>query len=704
MGMKQSIYDFLVRKNVRVHYEYERYVQENITEHYTNRLRHWALLWRLNWHYRVKKSDEPMLYFDKPQNALAAPIQQNAPAAPKPQNAKNYSKSKELLKFPESTNTQNMPKSRLINKLLEFDVISFDLFDTLVFRYIDDPKDLFWLVGGELRIPNYKRIRTDIENEIRKLEKHGEITIDDIYDVVAERFGINKESGVEIEVGYEQKICFANPYMFEVYNELKKHNKKIIVTSNMYLRKEQLKKILTNCGYGAIEDIFVSCEYKANKRNGALQKIISEELGNCSVIHIGDNYVSDIEGSRSAGWKAIYYENVNQAGKEYRPKGMSVFTGGIYKGLVNTTLHNGNKLDPYYEYGYAYVGYLAYGFCKWLNELAKVKGIDKFLFFARDMQIIYEAYTKYFNQVDSEYSMGSRTASIHLAFDTHIEYFYDWHINRRINRNLQISQVLEDICMEYLLPELAECGLSPNEILTNDNADKMLKLIRLNKSTILNTYAEEKAAAEKYYLDVIGDAKNVCMVDLGWKASSSHSLESFFNYYCDTDTNFITALIGTEGHEFVDILSSTGKVFPYVFSSQLNTELMRTHNANGFIWRRLYEISFTSTEQSLHKFALNENGDVELVYFKKEVRESEIVENIHQGILDFVRDYAQVEKLLNKNLTIYSHDAYKPMSDSFRNAEYNMELFGGFEVRLLVGKGQENDIELLSEVVKREGK
>ena len=51
--MKEFLYDFFVRKNGRVQYEYERYVREHIDEHYLHRLRHLRLLLQLNWFYRL---------------------------------------------------------------------------------------------------------------------------------------------------------------------------------------------------------------------------------------------------------------------------------------------------------------------------------------------------------------------------------------------------------------------------------------------------------------------------------------------------------------------------------------------------------------------------------------------------------------------------------------------------------------------------
>ena len=58
------LYDFFVNKNENVKYEYERYVKENLEEHYTNRIKQWKILLHLNWHYRVKQKTYPLIYWD----------------------------------------------------------------------------------------------------------------------------------------------------------------------------------------------------------------------------------------------------------------------------------------------------------------------------------------------------------------------------------------------------------------------------------------------------------------------------------------------------------------------------------------------------------------------------------------------------------------------------------------------------------------
>ena len=48
-SFKDKIYNLLVRKNVNVQYEYERYVMENIKEHYESHFKHWIILFKLKW-------------------------------------------------------------------------------------------------------------------------------------------------------------------------------------------------------------------------------------------------------------------------------------------------------------------------------------------------------------------------------------------------------------------------------------------------------------------------------------------------------------------------------------------------------------------------------------------------------------------------------------------------------------------------------
>ena len=77
----------------------------------------------------------------------------------------------------------------------------------------------------------------------------------------------------------------ANPYMQEIVRLLQAQGKRIIVTSNMYLRAAQLRELLSVCGYD-LDEIYVSCEQGCSKLHGVLQKKLSGQFAGHSVIHI----------------------------------------------------------------------------------------------------------------------------------------------------------------------------------------------------------------------------------------------------------------------------------------------------------------------------------------------------------------------------------------------------------------------------------
>lgn len=83
MGIKQEIYDWLVRKNENVQREYERYVIEHLEEHYTNRMKHWSILWKLNWHYRILNNKDFVLYPNDSAETLQRDIIKNEKKTPK---------------------------------------------------------------------------------------------------------------------------------------------------------------------------------------------------------------------------------------------------------------------------------------------------------------------------------------------------------------------------------------------------------------------------------------------------------------------------------------------------------------------------------------------------------------------------------------------------------------------------------------------
>ena len=84
---------------------------------------------------------------------------------------------------------------KFVEKLSAYDVISFDIFDTLIFRPFSEPTDLFYFIGDKLGVMDFKRIRMEMEQKARKIcyEKNGhyEVTLREIWELIHKETGIS---------------------------------------------------------------------------------------------------------------------------------------------------------------------------------------------------------------------------------------------------------------------------------------------------------------------------------------------------------------------------------------------------------------------------------------------------------------------------------------------------------------------------------
>lgn len=202
-------------------------------------------------------------------------------------------------------------------------VVSFDIFDTLLFRKVKEPKDVFLLMYNKIKdlIPasinelEWKEIRVNAEKDARKRKKKlydtYEVTFDEIYEAMP-IFINNIDKIKQYELKTEEEVCYINSYIYNVMQNIKRERRlKIILISDMYLRQDSLKNILLLKKFplDILDGFYVSNEYGKNKVVGDLYDFVIKdiEIGAAEMVHIGDNIKSDYESPRKRGIWAIHY-------------------------------------------------------------------------------------------------------------------------------------------------------------------------------------------------------------------------------------------------------------------------------------------------------------------------------------------------------------------------------------------------------------
>jgi len=275
------------------------------------------------------------------------------------------------------------------NAIERHEIISFDIYDTLLVRPYVQPSDLFRHLELKEASPGFCRSRVDAERASRKL--NFETTYDDIYHSIKEEFKRLKD----VELDYELSLTRANSEMLEAFQFALAKGKRVVLLSDMYLPSGFLKELLLKNGYLGYEMLFVSCEHKCNKHSGGLFKVALDYLGADpkSILHIGDNRRSDFKVPTSMGMDAICYDsmmtqyfNANpREGRCYRRSkslDMSILIAMDslhWKGSLSKEGGNGY----WYEASYRFGGPIIYSYLRFLEHNLD-EGDNQIYFIARD--------------------------------------------------------------------------------------------------------------------------------------------------------------------------------------------------------------------------------------------------------------------------------------------------------------------------------
>ena len=301
------------------------------------------------------------------------------------------------------------------------DIISFDIFDTLLLRPFLAPSDVFKYMEQQYNIPNFALTRLVSEKKVRMVKairdrRIEDITIDEIYSKLDKNL---RDKEMEIEA----QILQCNEEILEIYNYALEQGKQIIITSDMYLPTNFLAQVLNDKGFKNFSKLSVSGEIGKCKATGNLYKFIIQDL-NISpdkILHIGDNKISDIEKAKENSIEAFYYKNIferfkiskinNYAFEYFDNYAIDKISSSSIIALSAINWINQNDKSNYWkDLGYNIGGPLALSVVTSIFTIAKQRNLSDIFFVARDGYMLKLAYDliKPENAPKSHYIYASR--------------------------------------------------------------------------------------------------------------------------------------------------------------------------------------------------------------------------------------------------------------------------------------------------------
>ena len=582
--------------------------------------------------------------------------------------------------------TTRQTVEELYAKCENYDVISFDIFDTALIRRVEYPTDLFDIISIKIKDSTFSAARKKAEKKARDKNEHRhghrEITIYDIYNELSS-YGFSKDL-LSLEIESELNAVIAHPLIFDLYRRLLDSGKTIVFMSDMYLPLSVIERMLRENGYEKFDRIFLSNEYKKNKSRKELQLELLNTYRDKKIIHLGDSLMSDKVKTEECGIDAEWVPDVRL---KYREPYLNNIAGSIYRAVLNNSVNSNVWLhDKFYTAGFRYGGLLTAGYCKYINRLSQSIGIEKILFCSRDCYIIDKVYNSLFKKLSSHYIDISRYAVLNLspekyAIDIlHRFIFRYWDENRN---KKTIGQVLNDTGYGYLTAYLDEndieehqyCGSFDKQIFEDFFLRQIPRIADHNKPSI--------DAAIKYYKPIIGKFKNILIVDIGWSGTCITALEYFLHKHISNEISVTGALLCTSDKKELcnEVISS--RIYSYICSPANNSDLERFMMPNTKsveeqdIVHMPLEYMFTSTNASLIKYSI-ENERIRFIRDRNVPPNRYQIEQIHNGIQDFCSKYKLYENKFGVELEISPYTAFIPLKQLIQDKNQVKDLYKDF--------------------------
>lgn len=265
-------------------------------------------------------------------------------------------------------------------------VLSLDCFDTLVWRGVQAPTDVFAelpIAGGGI----FPRARAEARARRFTEQERGETEtrIEDIYrHLLPHASEEERAAAVERELEAEARHCFGFAPVKALIRRAKERGLGVIIVSDTYFSADQLRTLIGRAAgeetAGLIDRIFVSCEHGVGKSDGLFRHVL-QALGQdpSAILHVGDNLQADHDAPASLGINCAHFRQFDPTtAQRIRLEAAAAtlldpqvrHTAPAHQ-LQRAQLSLRTEAEPAFAFGHDVIGPLMHSFADWIRSEAE---------------------------------------------------------------------------------------------------------------------------------------------------------------------------------------------------------------------------------------------------------------------------------------------------------------------------------------------
>lgn len=555
--------------------------------------------------------------------------------------------------------------------------VSFDIFDTLIMRYVYNPEDIFLLMNKKFEeIYNvnisFDKLRIGAERVCRmefgkSHPEYQDVNIDEIYNTLADYYNIPidvaktmeaEEKKLEVQFSRRRKSAF------ELFDVAKLSGKEVILISDMYLDEDTIKAIIKKSGYDGYKKLYISSVLRKTKANGDIFKAVIKDLGvkASDILHIGDTWINDIERPKSLGINTIFFPKAKEV-FENKINGVNTNLCHNIDETVSSIMCNSSKFkdslgyrcmlalvagyyfdNPYRSFNEEsdfnaspyFIGYYALGMhmvalSKWICENSKE--YNEIYFMARDGYLPMLAYNIFRNRENpkGKYIYTSRKMLLPVMIESKQD-FFDLPVEYRNHTPETILELLKFCCKNYDLDKL---DFNMDKTFIDENEYNEFINFFINNLYDENKHNEAVDRCRKYY-EPLAKGNNVSF-DMGY----SGRIQTAVSKACGKGIDAL--FVHSDSKRYFDMqrkgnykIKTFYDFYPYM------SGLIREH---------------ILSDSSSSCIGIDENINLVFDGIEKLYQDSFVVNQIQQGALDFVRDFKNIFSEYFDYINLKSYEA-----------------------------------------------
>ena len=403
------------------------------------------------------------------------------------------------------------------------DIITFDLFDTLISRRLLEPADIHFAVSTE----------KDREYRIKRLKYEEELgdaaNMEGVFDRLS-RYESSWKHLQSREERFEKSLTIPRKEIVALLKYAFDSGKPVYIITDTPHSEKFLRRLLAQHGIVDFSGILVSSELSKTKSSTALwmhfiEMVKNEEL----ILHIGDNVQSDVINPARLGIDTFHVKSsvdllressLSQLFDESTNYGRSVIAGHIGGRVFNSpfSLYNKNGipcLNSAEDLGYVFYGPIVFSYIAWIAKQSRLRSIDTLLFCARDGYFLYPLFklfvSKYkeYSGIKSRYFITSRLLLIKYGdLMNTAKIFYS-------------GSMAECLFNRYDMESMDETNIDTNQ---KKDYIRLCEILEQNSKSILKSMSNTR----RHYLSYIsslGLDGNIAIVDPSYNGTIQNNLQ-----------------------------------------------------------------------------------------------------------------------------------------------------------------------------------